>query len=695
MKRKDLLESLILILTTEDNVEILDEAAFSIANLSKDFGNKAEIRKIGGIQALVKLLDIADPDVKKSSVTNRSEVRYVKGLRPILDLLVSEYPEVQEFGLKCLIKCSEDYTNRGELRKLQIVKRLLDLLSIEANEGQFQLALVALTSALDDTQFTEYNGMPILIKLVSHDDSHIKRQACVAINRAAKSDKNQAIARESGVLQSLCTQLGSLDQSNCVTALIAITSLGKNDLNQAELMKIGVVELLSKHIQSEDKDVRREALGALASFCTNAKVRAKVRLINECLQTIIKQLSTDCTVTTINAVECLIAFSEDLQHRSEAIKAGAISAICQTLDSVDYRVQSVACMALGRLNQEYDGQVAFSKVPKAMNRLVELLGSPDINVCRNATYVISVASQYETNAINACSAGAIDLMVELSKQAAKRSTKFATDALEKLLNTHTSAKYWLVNHLTASNTISDGFYDLGYAGILDRVGALPSLIELKSQLIDKRREIIQVDANLDINLFTIWGVLQDLIVNVSPETQIKMVALAVAKCMGGTGDMSNYKFRISELKLKVGSNVIPIGQIDQGTFYHRALLFKTLCDRLGLKPCTLVRGEYNRAWNIVTVKQQTVHPKLVVKKERVQSSAGKPKSHPASAAVAVTVNPNPVPNPTELKMMFLGTLDVEAEPFNSEESAIVDLMFEPGRLLKIDSPEALAYQRLQ
>lgn len=40
-----------------------------------------------------------------------------------------------------------------------------------------------------------------------------------------------------------------------------------------------------------------------------------------------------------------------------------------------------------------DAQYALSKLPKVMNRLVDLIQSPDISVCRNAAYTLSVAAQ--------------------------------------------------------------------------------------------------------------------------------------------------------------------------------------------------------------------------------------------------------------------------------------------------------------
>lgn len=150
----------------------------------------------------------------------------------------------------------------------------------------------------------------------------------------------------------------------------------------------------------------------------------------------------------------------------------------------------------------------------------------------------------------------------------------------------------------------------------------------------------------------------------------------------------NYKFKISELKLKLGTNVIPIGQITQGTFYHRALLFKVLADKVGLKPCSLVRGEYGRAWNIVDVKSQVVNapPKSA---RRAPSSRLKTKQDPAAAVV----NSSSILSPTEQKLLYIGATEIDGKPYTYDDVAIVDLMFEPGRLIPSQSADAVKYQR--
>ncbi|KAJ3257929.1 Armadillo repeat-containing protein 3 [Boothiomyces macroporosus] len=655
MKRRDLLEALVLVLNHEDNVEILDEAAFAIANVSKDFGNKAEIRKIGGIAALVKTLDINDPDVKKSAAmaicsliddfTNRSEIRYVKGLKAILDLLASEYPEVQEHAFKSLSKASEDSESVAS--------------------------------------FTDNNGMALLSKLVVNDDTLVKKQASFAIAKAAKLEKNQVFARENGVFNTLVTQLGSVDPIINASSAVAIAALAKTEANQMEFIKLGAVDLLFKHIQGEEKDPKRDALAALGSLCLNIKIRTKVRANPDNIALITKSISLECDPLTVaNAVDCIATISEDSVNRTEIVKSGIIPLLVAVLESDDARVHSSVCLAIAVICQD-----------------VSLLSSTDLNVCRNAAYSLSVICQYEPNSISACSTGALEALLQLSKQAAKKSTKFAADALEKILNyrkliltLEPTAKYWLLNHLTGTNCINDGFYDMGYAGSnLEHISNLPTLLELKSKPIDKKREALLVDCTLDTHLNSVINFLSEILPGNPAEAQIKIISLAVSKLMGGPieqGVSQNYKFRISELKLQAASNVVLLGAVDQGTFYHRALLFKAICDKVGLKPCTLVRGEYNRAWNIVNVKHQTLSPKVVAKKERINSS--KSKSVVGAQLPAQVVQPSVM----DLKAIYLGTVDIEFDPFPDDEPTIVDLMHNPGKLLPLDSEDALAYKRI-
>ena len=50
-----------------------------------------------------------------------------------------------------------------------------------------------------------------------------------------------------------------------------------------------------------------------------------------------------------------------------------------------------------------------------------------------------------------------------------------------------------------------------------------------------------------------------------------------------------YEMAIVELKRSQNSNIVPLGQIKKGLYRERALLFKIICDQVGI-PVTL--GEF-------------------------------------------------------------------------------------------------------
>ena len=104
--------------------------------------------------------------------------------------------------------------------------------------------------------------------------------------------------------------------------------------------------------------------------------------------------------------------------------------------------------------------------------------------------------------------------------------------------------------------------------------------------------------------------------NHTMQDQVKILAEYVINRLGGlvtpdTVENICWQMHQSEKKLKYKSNVIPIGDLEAGTFVHRALLFKVLSDRIGL-PVSLVRGNYNRAWNEIVLPDGGVHKSFVV-----------------------------------------------------------------------------------
>ncbi|KAI8818033.1 armadillo-type protein [Fimicolochytrium jonesii] len=681
LRRKDLMTTLISLLSHDQPPEVQDEAAFGLANLAKDFANKTAIRNAGGIKALVHLLDSADPDVKKMSghalavmledFASRTEIRYVHGLAPLLELLASEYQEVQEHALNSLIRAAEDPGNRVEIREINGVRRIIDFLTQDVPELHY-LALMCLANCLEDVTTSksifEMGGLSALVKLLGAEDVRTKRNAALTLSKAARIERNQILIRDAGALPALLSNLAHSDVLTASNAALALAELGKSETNQLELGKLGAPEALIKNVSHDDVEVPRQCAAALASLCLNEIIRA------------------------------------------EMVKANIVHSLMMVLSRSDPKLQSAAAMALGRLLQDSEGRFALTREPpgSGLQRIIELIASKDHAVCKSAAYALSTAALNDV-----------------------------------------SAKFWLCDELTAANLITDGFYDIGSAGTHPTLPrSFPLLQELKDAPLDKRREILLLDSTTDpylaglVSLVSSEGPLHAR----TPRQQIRQIASVVAQVLGGPAhDVSNlqaqsYKFKITELKLKLGSNVVPLGSVAQGTFYHRALLFKYVCDKVGLAPVTLVRGDYGRAWNVVDVSRQTLAPPRVAtpaasaapstpsklekpaksartrenadktskdkdkdrEKDKEKDGAGGGGSGGANAAGGMAGSGTPstataqgpqVTQPTTLVPIVIPEPVADEAPL-SEEKTIVDLMFVPGRLMLIGSPEADQYQRL-
>jgi hypothetical protein len=157
-----------------------------------------------------------------------------------------------------------------------------------------------------------------------------------------------------------------------------------------------------------------------------------------------------------------------------------------------------------------------------------------------------------------------------------------------------------------------------------------------------------------------------------------------------------YKFKVTEAKLRLNSNVIPIGALKVGGFYHRALLFKAIADRFDI-PCSLHRGDYGRAWNVVALRSAFFRAAGRDGSDK-SGSTGIPSGLATAVAAAADAGATAaLPFRSGAKAANGGD-DISSElgfPANTEDCYIVDLMHEPGRFLKLSTAEAVAYQRIQ
>ncbi|XP_057288672.1 armadillo repeat-containing protein 3 isoform X4 [Pezoporus wallicus] len=706
LRELDVTNSLISHLVPEEDVVIHEFATLCLAYMAVEYTTKVQIFEQGGLEPLIRLLGSPDPDVQKNSAEciyllvqdfqSRAAVRELNIIPPLLELLKSEYPEFSDLHVEALAvlgNCLED------VHTLQLIQQ----------SG----GLKKLLSFVGDSTIPD-----------------IQKNAAKAITKAAYDSENRNILNEEEVEKCLINLLETDNDGVKVAASQAISAMCANSASKRAFGLQGIPQLVQL-LSSDNEEVKEAAVTVLVNLTaaspSNASAVAEAEGIEPLLNTLYAQ--RDGAIANAATVLTNLAMQEPLRVNIQS--HGIMSVLAEPLRSTNSQVQSKAAFAVAVFGCDADARTELRKAD-GLGPLVELLHSKNEEVRRNACWAVMICASDELTAVELCRLGALDILEEINLSISRKNN-FSKAALEKLLDNNLSQKYSQMGYLSSNNIITDGFYDCGQ---IKRGMKFSSLEELSMQALTDRRAIIFINAKPqeeqasppgeekahdssheqtilspsisrkssrektrkgkgkkeeekskeviqilsavqdEINLQnTQWLPPPDLIllnyINDASKTILpltttreQVVALAqgiidaadsgihwnrfVADKMGGPIERDklhnfSWELHISEIEFELKCNVVPIGKVKKGTFYHRALLFKAIADRIGIG-CSLVRGKYNRAWNEVKLVDDS---------------------------------------PQGITGLLLPPREY-----------IVDLMFEPGRLIKEGSVEADQYKHI-
>ncbi|KAM4793997.1 armadillo repeat-containing protein 3 isoform 4-T4 [Cyanocitta cristata] len=638
LRELDVTNSLISQLAPEEDVVVHEFATLCLAHMAVEYTTKVKIFEQGGLEPLIRLLGSPDPDVKKNSVE-------------CLYLLVQELSDLHIETLAVLGNCLEDVHTLQLIQLTGGIKKLLSFLEISTVPGIQKNAAKAITKAAYDAEIRKIlhweEVEKFLLNLLETNNDEVKVAASQAIS-------------------AMC---GNID-SKSVLGLQGIPQL---------------VQLLS----SNNEEVKEAAVTALSNLTTASPRNASVVAEAEGIEPLMNTLTAQRDGAVANAIAVLTNLSLQEPSRVSIQSHGIMRALAGPLRSTNSQVQSKAAFAVAAFGCDADARTELRNAG-GLGLLIELLHSKNEEVRRNACWALMICASDELTALELCSLGALDILEEINLST-KRKNKFSEAALEKLLDNNLSQKYSRMGYLSSSNIITNGFYDCGQ---IKHGEKFLSLEELSKQELTDRRAIIFINAKPQENVVVEKA--QDVspslsrtssrekasssvispieekqelsghisksstrgkglrkgkgekeeekpkeVINITPEvqeeinvenshwlpppdfilmdyindasrtilplttTREQVVALAqfVADKMGGPVEIEklhnfSWELQISEIEFELKCNIVPIGKIKRGTFYHRALLFKVIADRMGIG-CSLVRGKYNRAWNEV------------------------------------------------------------------------------------------------
>ncbi|CAN8312455.1 unnamed protein product [Cochlearia groenlandica] len=192
--------------------------------------------------------------------------------------------------------------------------------------------------------------------------------------------------------------------------------------------------------------------------------------------------------------------------------------------------------------------------------------------------------------------------IEAIKQFSLGSCSLATESSPAELMAY---RYWNYNCLGYDDKIVDGFYDLCGATNESSLERIPPLVDLQGTLVSDgvTWEAVLVNRSKDSNLLRLEQMAHDIAAKSKSVSSsgfvnselVKKLAVLVGDYMGGPVVDPDSTLRAwwslsYSLKATLCSMVLPLGSLTIGLARHRALLFKVLCDSVGV-PCRIVKGQ--------------------------------------------------------------------------------------------------------
>ena len=173
-------------------------------------------------------------------------------------------------------------------------------------------------------------------------------------------------------------------------------------------------------------------------------------------------------------------------------------------------------------------------------------------------------------------------------------------AIDALCLAVPSALLWRTGTLPTSVGTTDGFF------AVTRDTELLALEDLA--LSNKGPEVVAIDASTDTALGECIAAAAGVVSRAGPALAASALARFVADRMGGAVDYEAYELYVApaaaveELRAASGTRVVPLGALAVGSARHRAIMFKVLADRAGLKASLemgkCIHGAHaHHAWN--------------------------------------------------------------------------------------------------
>ncbi|XP_046534156.1 armadillo repeat-containing protein 3 isoform X1 [Equus quagga] len=637
-------DQLIKILETKEWNDLHVEALSVVANCLEDMDTMVLIQQTGGLK---KLLSFAEN---------------------------STIPDIQKNAAKAITKAASDSENRKLFHEQEVEKCLVALLGSESDGTKIAAsqAISAMSENAGSKEFFNNQGIPQLIQLLKSDNEEVREAAALALaNLTTCNPANANAAAEADGIEPLINILSSKRDGAVANAATVLTNMAMQEPLRVNIQSHDIMHALIGPLHSANTVVQSKAALTVAATACDAEARTELRNAGG-LEPLVELLRSKNDEVRKNASWAVMVCANEELMAFELCKLGALDILEEINLSVSRKNKfseaahnkllnnhlSLKYSQTGYLSSSNiisDGFYDYGRInPGTKLPPLKDLAFQEPSDLRAILLVNSKSSEVSPPASMEDKSSDVGYGRSISSSSSLRR------ASKEKTNYHFSAAFGSPTE-EKSEPASGRNTALG-KGTAKEKASRKGRGKKEEEKVKEEEEVLAVpklpgEGNYDKEWYPpadsdfcvyVYEVTKSILPITNIKEQIEVLAKYVAEKMGGKIPKEKlhdfgWELHISELKYQLKSNVVPIGQIKKGTFYHRALLFKALADKIGIG-CSLVRGEYGRAWNEVKLMNE-------------------------SRKGAIGRLPPP-------------------------EVYIVDLMFHPGGLMKLRSREADLYRFL-
>ncbi|XP_038654038.1 armadillo repeat-containing protein 3 isoform X2 [Scyliorhinus canicula] len=662
-----------------------------ISNLVKDYVCRAALSEINGIFPVLSLLSSEYPVIQhlalqtlitiSTDVESRKALCQIDGHENLLQVLdTPEFGDLHADTLHILSNCLEEAQNVTIIRDSGALEKFLVFVATSTYPEAQKHATSAITRSARSNSETRHifhqEGLEkVLVMLLGINNDAIRIAACEAVSVMSEDEASKETFRtENGIVQVVPLLTSDNVEMKEAAALALANLTTANSSNASAVFDADGVEPLVKLLSEPGDGIVVNAAATITNLALQEPIRASIQNCGT-MTAIIEPLKSNNPVVQSKAALVVASLACDANGRTELRNAGGLEPLVELLHSNNDEVRRNACWAVLVCGKDDPTTAELCKLGA-----LEIL--QEINLSSNRKNSFSDAAVKRlldhNTALKYCLTGYLssaDIIADgfydpgWIKQGMKVLTleEFSNQEMNQhrpilLINAKRTdgqqvAGLSVEEKLSEAPSVISNRFPSSKSYIKEKTSSKGKSRGKKEEEKQKEEQHQQKAEEEEKNkpwecpydvLFDAY--LSEVARNILPlpSTREQIVALAtfVSDKMGGPLCKEKlheftWELHIADLKFELKSNVIPIGKIQKGIYYHRALLFKALADRLGIG-CSLVRGKYTRAWNEVQLVDQ-----------------------PSQDIIGLFIPPT---------------------------TYILDLMYQVGSLMRTDSPDAAYYE---